>query len=392
MDSLLSEISRLYQESKLDSEKKAEQGDFFNIFNVIGLRSEEVRLHSAFIAELLNPKGSHGAHDSFLKAFLETTGIPLNYLNSNRCSQNIIERVIGPVSKNEGGRIDIIIEDGNHAVIIENKIYAKDEVSQLLRYYNYGRSHFPRGFKLLYLTLDGRDAEDKSLGNKSIDYLAISYEKTITEWLAKCYKIAESKPLVQSVIKQYNELTKQLTHTDMDTNYRKKLMSLILKPENIIPVGEILKLQEDWFDEIFHEYIWKPLEQYAQSKGMKFDKVTDYGSESGAWVYEEDWKYYGLFVWTGRKYDWNDMYIGVSWYEEPSRKNRICKKDYYHLDCLHEAPTDGWPYGWEYLQDNIRNWDHFITEEIIEGKVFNFIRDKFEEVLMEIKQKNLPMP
>ena len=392
MDSLLSEISRLYQKSKRESNQKAEHGDYFNIFNVIGLRSEEVRLHSAFIAELLNPKGSHGARDGFLKAFLETVGLPHSYLNSNRCSQNNTERVIGLTPNDEKGRIDIIIEDGNHAVIIENKIYAKDEKNQLLRYYNYGKTHFPRGFKLLYLTLDGRVASDYSLGNKYLDYQIVSYEHDICEWLEMCYEFADNRPLVQTVIKQYNELIKQLTHTDMDTKYREQLKSLILKPENIMPVCEILKLQEEWFDEISNEYIWKPLEAYAKSNGLKFDKETDYGHESGAWVYKDEWQYYGLFVWTGRKFDWNKMFIGISWHQEPNRKMKICKKDYYQLDCLREAPTNGWPYGWEYLPDNIRNWNYFITEEIVEGKVFKFIKNKFEEILLEITQKELPMP
>jgi len=42
-------------------------GENFNIFKVLGLTSNEVRTHSAFIAELLNPDGSHGLRDIFIK-------------------------------------------------------------------------------------------------------------------------------------------------------------------------------------------------------------------------------------------------------------------------------------------------------------------------------------
>ena len=154
---LLSQVSSLHNETKRREESIREQGDLFNIFNIVGLRTEEVRLHSAFIAELLNPQGSHGASSLFLQAFLEQIGLNRGYLDYKKCSTNIVERIIGPVTKTEGGRIDIIIEDGKHAIIIENKIYATDQPNQLLRYHNYGKKMFPNGFCLLYLTLDGHE-------------------------------------------------------------------------------------------------------------------------------------------------------------------------------------------------------------------------------------------
>ena len=35
-------------------------GENYNIFRILQMGSSEVRLHSAFIADLLNPKGNHG--------------------------------------------------------------------------------------------------------------------------------------------------------------------------------------------------------------------------------------------------------------------------------------------------------------------------------------------
>lgn len=126
LQNMLSSVSKFYTESKKVESERWERGESFNIFNTIGLKSEEVRLHSAFIGELLNPKGSHGASSLFLKAFLDVMQIEDGYINYELCSPNILERVIGTVTETEGGRIDIIIEDGTHAVIIENKIYASD--------------------------------------------------------------------------------------------------------------------------------------------------------------------------------------------------------------------------------------------------------------------------
>ena len=76
---ILATISKLYENEKQVELEKQEKGEFFNVFNTIGLRTEEVRLHSAFIAELLNPKGSHGLSYHFLQAFLETIDLPNIY-------------------------------------------------------------------------------------------------------------------------------------------------------------------------------------------------------------------------------------------------------------------------------------------------------------------------
>ena len=374
--------------------EKQEKGESFNVFNTIGLRTEEVRLHSAFIAELLNPKGSHGLSYHFLQAFLEIIDLPNNYIDYHRCSQNITERVIGPVTDKEGGRIDIIIEDGNHAVIIENKIYAGDQTNQMLRYNNYGRKNFPDGYKLVYLTLDGHYPDDCSLGCVKYPYTTASYEKNIVEWLEKCYSIAESKPLVQSVIKQYCELVKQITNTDMDTKYRNDLISVMLASENVVAVGEMLQLQEEWFGKILDTYIWKPLEEFAKQKKMLFDMECETGSGTGAWIYREEWKYYGVFVWTTSRKYWADMFVGVSWYNEPNRKSKILKKERHLLDCLDSFdPNDEeWPYGWEFLQNELRDWAYNITEKIVKGEVFDCIKKKFEEILSEIDELQLPMP
>ena len=293
---ILESISKLYEQEKLVEERKRKEGDFFNVFNTIGLRTEEVRLHSAFIAELLNPRGSHGLSHLFLQAFLEVIGLPNRYIDYRRCPRGAItERSIGRLLANtEGGRIDIINEDGNHAVIIENKIYAGDQTNQMLRYNNYGKKNFPNGYELVYLTLDGHDPDDCSLGDDEYSYITASYEEDIVGWLEKCYSISEGKPLVQSVIKQYSELIKQITNTDMDTKYMNKLMSVMLAPENVVAVGEMLQLGEKWFDEILDSYIWKPLEKFAKRKKMLFEKCEQ-GKERGAWIYKEEWKYYGVF-------------------------------------------------------------------------------------------------
>ena len=67
---LLSKINPIYAKTKQADEEKRKRGEYFNIFNTLRLWSEEVRLHSRFLAELLNPNGNHGMGNAFLCQFL----------------------------------------------------------------------------------------------------------------------------------------------------------------------------------------------------------------------------------------------------------------------------------------------------------------------------------
>ena len=88
------------------------------------------------------------------------------------------------------------------------------------------------------------------------------------------------------------------------------------------------------------------------------------------------------------------MYIGIKAYEEPKGKNRICIKDYIPMNCLEYAPEKEYvyPYGWEYLPDDIGTWSYHIAEEIVKGEVCNWLKSKIDEILSEIDERNLRMP
>ena len=90
------------------------KGDFFNIFKILGLSTNEVRTHSAFISELLDPKGSHGQGNIFLLKFLEIVSDKISDFNIEDLDTAIVtkEKYISPIDSNytEGGNIDILIE------------------------------------------------------------------------------------------------------------------------------------------------------------------------------------------------------------------------------------------------------------------------------------------
>jgi hypothetical protein len=263
LETLLKEISEIVLKEKTQQEEKRKRGENFNIFKVLGLSTSEVRLHSAFLAELLKLDGSHGMGDSFLKAFLEIVIPDFKNTFDIASSEVIIEYVIDNVSKQDeehGGRIDILIRNDSHqAIIIENKIYAEDQPSQLRRYYNFAKDekYGDNNFLLLYLTLDGHDASPDSLRNKDNDkvpYMAISYKEHILCWLKRCTEIAALHPLVRETIRQYIINFCQLLNI-MEESNKDAVIETLMKGENLSPALNIIDVGNDLKVRIRKEFI-----------------------------------------------------------------------------------------------------------------------------------------
>jgi hypothetical protein len=129
------------------------KGESFNVFSILQMERAENKTHSNFIAELLNPNGSHLMGNVFLKLFLKA--IEDETLDSTSTTVHL-EYPIGLVDlDNEtGGRIDILLKDQSGKTIsIENKIEAIDQPKQILRYTNFNKSNN----KVYYLTKFGKD-------------------------------------------------------------------------------------------------------------------------------------------------------------------------------------------------------------------------------------------
>lgn len=242
IQSLFDKICLLNQAYKrLEDEK----GESYNLFKVIDMTSNETSVHSAFLADLLNPKGLHHMGDVFLRLFTD------EFLNGMSFSTEtaIVERekYIGPVTATTGGRLDIIVTDADRkAIIIENKIYASDQENQLIRYHNYAEKNTSE-HKLFYLSLDGTvHDEDKTAkhDNKELieeeHYFTISYESDILKWLEQCREKVVDKPLIREGISHYINLIKHLTNQTISKEMEKDLKDLILEnPKYIQNLGII---------------------------------------------------------------------------------------------------------------------------------------------------------
>ena len=71
LQSLLNQISVIVDKEKSLRRRQYDSGETFNVFDVLRLQRDEVRLHSSFIAALLDPKGPHGLKTKLLESFLQ---------------------------------------------------------------------------------------------------------------------------------------------------------------------------------------------------------------------------------------------------------------------------------------------------------------------------------
>ena len=67
LQSLLNQIKVIIKEENDLKQRQYDSGETFNVFEVLRLQRNEVRLHSSFIAALLDPQGSHGLKTKPLK-------------------------------------------------------------------------------------------------------------------------------------------------------------------------------------------------------------------------------------------------------------------------------------------------------------------------------------
>ncbi|MCC6182330.1 MAG: PD-(D/E)XK nuclease family protein [Bacteroidia bacterium] len=216
-------------------------GENFNIFTVLHLESDEVRLHSRLIGELLNPKGSHNQKGLFLKLFISCLGLEELYTDEQiKNAQVIIEENIGGISDDytKGGRIDLVIKFAdNYEIVIENKIWAGDQPYQLARYF----SHYPKA-TIVYLTPHGGKPSNESLGkitnesgstNLTIldikNVKCISYQNEIIKWLEACHKEVYKLPLVREVFSHYINVINKLTNKTNFHQMNDDISKLIIK-------------------------------------------------------------------------------------------------------------------------------------------------------------------
>ncbi len=388
IENILSQVAEIVQQ---DKQKKEQNGDTFNIFDILNLRADEKK-HSAFIAELLNPQGSHGFGDTFLRAFIDKVDCLKDWEFNSARAKIQLELPIGCINDicTEGGFIDIWIESQDRAIIIENKVYACDQKKQLLRYRNYAKKLVKlkklSDYRLIYLTLENREASDYSTDKQleeGKDYFIIGYPSEILQWLECCVSESSCNSKVSGVIMQYVNMVKNLTHQDMLPENSDRIVDIMTRRENVAAILAIENQLTEWRYQIIEQYLIPQLKEWAEQNDWKFKREDRNGY--GFYFYREEWKRSAIWIWTDSSRTLKNFYVTISSTDEKTLKG-LCGR--YQIFA---KKGDIWyPYGWDYL-DKYSDWT-YIMEDMVNGKVAEYIIDKVASVFDEIKTRKVPMP
>lgn len=384
------DIQRFFQEvasicalEQALQEERHRKGENYNLFSILNIERYELK-HSALIANLLDPKGSHGCGDAILRAFFEIALKGTAYpFEDCTLPHSYTEYYTGPIADDTGGRIDILVKSSHYGLIIENKIYAGDQDKQLTRYDNYGKETFGAdGYLLVYLTLYGCDASKESTATKSaeeVGYLRLSYAEDILRWLEQCVRLADNKPLVRESLNQYIRTIKQLTYQDMNQENIQTIIDLAVDHPEVVAT---LSSKRDAIAEgIREKYIFDKLKEYADQKGWLYDdSESSYNEEEPKIRFrKEGWD--GSIIISADSEDkksnygwWMNLWIGID------SKVTGAKK----LACL-EKQSPEYPMGWEYL--TTPNWYSAENFPAMKESVAEEIINKLNEIIEELGVK-----
>lgn len=375
-------INNLLNQVSIIGKKNAEildaTGGRFNMFRICGVNHYE-NTHSAILTEFLNPKGTHGLKSKLLECFIKTLGENFT-INGFNCEN---ARIYTEYSTPEG-RIDILIEDEKRkkAIIIENKIYANDQLDQLKRYDRYAEKTYQKeNYQILYLTLDGKEATEQS--GKGVSYLTISYEENIINWLEKCVAIASRFPIVRETIIQYINHLKELTHQDMNNKNKEEITEVLSKIENLRAAKLIYQNYLASFDTIIKKYFNPKMEEFAKQEGLEY-------------IYENSEELYVRFYltnplwqekcWIGFTFETYKYFYGL--YNNPNKykisdeNRKKIHEELYESGIYSPPKSEWWPF-YKYIPNlTLDNWENDIINS---DNFLNDCIDKTKKILEVMK-------
>lgn len=227
-------------------------------FEIIGASKTEIR-HSNFLAWLLNPDGSHGLGEAFLKRFIreivaDNRAIGVSEIEVEQLDFNNVKVL------REWSNIDILIEFEELVFVIENKVLSKEHSNQLTRYREIAENEFASK-KCVYgfLTPTGDDAMEE---NET--YVAIGYDKVVS--IIERIVIVKGNFIGANVKVYINDYLKTLKKRVMETD------------ESVDLARSIYKNHKDLLDFIFeHKPDYKePLKQ------IFLDEISNQGWMEGS--------------------------------------------------------------------------------------------------------------
>lgn len=220
----------------------------FGVFDFI--EPDENKL-SSLLAWLLDAQASHGQGSSFLKAFVRQFKIPWDEKDCFGATATTEVSTDRLVAWNR--RIDILVRSNARpkAIGIENKPWAADQQGQMADYLRHLAANFPGEHCLLYISGDGSDPSDASIGTDeksaaiSDRRLVIITYMMLMPWLLECRAICRADR-VTYFLSEFLRFIKKNFAGVRDVSERQEVIRQITStPEALTAALQIVAAGED---------------------------------------------------------------------------------------------------------------------------------------------------
>ncbi|MEG6549183.1 PD-(D/E)XK nuclease family protein [Desulfocurvibacter africanus] len=194
----LSQVNKIFRETRQVFNRRLADG--FNPFFLLNVN--EVAL-SRVIRELLDPAGTHGQGDVFLRLFWDRVWTNKEH-TLDTSSVHVSCEAPTTHNANQARRLDVLVVANGKALAIENKPWAGEQENQVGDYISHLRNKYGKGnFKLVFLSQDGR--EPQSMGScahaqpSSADepcsspVECMSFKDGFRKWLVECSQQSQAE-------------------------------------------------------------------------------------------------------------------------------------------------------------------------------------------------------
>ena len=371
-------------------------GENFNVFDILNVSTNEMS-HSSFVCFLLDVKAKHGQKDLFLKLFIEQIKNQFDNEKNDILNQfetikshAVTEKSIGYKSDDvsNGGRIDIIINDGKNNIIIENKIYAGDQEKQMMRYHNYDPNA-----PLIYLSLGDENPSDDSITHEdkklelNKDFISISYKSDIKLWIEECIKSVYDKPLIRETLRQYVFLINELTNQSNNKKMSEEIVNIVTRDvESFNNFQFLLNSQNNIYEQIISKLRTQIEDLNLGLELTSFD-LSNKKSSKFKLTNSELEKENLMISFEFAQNNFKEMDFGFILSDEKQKSIKIENhkklREIFKSFFGEVSNTEIWPAYSGFLE--YRNWSHDSQKNfgaILDGKMIEMINEKVTKMLL----------
>ena len=431
---------RLKMARDLESELDRNLAQRFNVLDY--LRVDESGL-SRIIADLLNPKASHGQGTLFLQKLLGVAGLrnTRHWPDLDRSRRILVAR---EQPTHDDRRIDISVQiDGAsgepYCLAIENKPYAGDQENQVKDYLEYLRQKYRERFLLIYISRTGEGPSEWSIHKTELEewkgrfaimpyyrgqeeqedkfYDAFRIPHSLADWLGECRKNCEVDRLRWFLRDAETFCQQRFGGQAMTTNSERKAARdfVLSNPSNL---NTALTVSESWPDvkeQVCKEFLNrlcsrietavkenKKLKEFAGDIRIDY-KYEDKAWESGVSLYRECWIQYpkGQQLHRRTSINLSNEHPGPNGWgfsvsspmnreemtgEFKERRQRLDTKLVSAFGCGRITP---WcPWWWDKVDEDKKNWSSRVSDLHQECKeqsdeITKYFVDKFTEIAVK---------